>query len=335
MSDQQRPDHGRSSMPIAIAIATLVAAPRGTRADDAAAPAVAAEPAPSAAEPAPPPAPAPAPPAPYSLAWQLRPAAAVSVVRADTVVATFHDANGDGNTEVTTLLGSYKLSAHFAPLVRVAVVRSTPSAGAQATAISNPLVGVTWAPATAAPLKVGVLAAMTLPLGSGGGDTPDMAAAAAGKAGAMARSAMDNALFAVNDVGLITGVDVAYVEGGFTVQAEATVFELIRARGAMVQPDLVKTNFTSGLHAGYFVTSWLSLGGELRYQRYLSTPAFIAADATGQLRDTMTAAIGVRGHIKLGGGRWLRPGLAYARGLDDPMSGRSYDVIQVDVPFYY
>lgn len=272
------------------------------------------------------------PPAPYSLAWQLRPAAAGNVVRSDTTFAMYTDADGDGATVASTFLASYKVTPTLAPLFRIAVSYDDPAATDGAASISNPLLGVTWAPKLAAPFKLGVFGAVTIPVGSGGGNSPGPRTVT-NRSAVFARSAMDNALFAINDTTAIAGVDLAFVESGFTVQAELTLFELIRVRGDEVQPDKAKTNFTSGLHAGYFPLPWLSVGAELRYQRYLSTPMFV--EATPALRDTVSAAVGVRGHIQLAGKRWLRPGIAYSRGLDDPMSGRSYDVVQIDVPYSF
>jgi hypothetical protein len=227
------------------------------------------------------------------------------------------------------------VSPRLAPLVRVAVVADAPAAGPGATTMSNPLVGMIWGRPIAPAVKLGLFGAFTLPLGGGGGDAPDPADAATIRAGIPARSAMDNALFAVNDHALIAGADVAWVRGGVTVQAEVTVFQLTRVRGEDMQPDRSRTNATAGVHVGWFATPWLSLGTELRYQRWLSTPKAIAADPTGAIRDNLTAAVGVRGHVQLAGGRWLRPGLAYARPLDEPMQARSYDIIQIDVPFVF
>jgi hypothetical protein len=278
------------------------------------------------------PSPASADPPPYSLAWQLRPAAAGNVLRSDTAFAMYADADGDGATVASTFLASYKVTPTLAPLFRIAVSYDDPAAAEGATSMSNPLLGVTWAPKVAAPFKVGVFGAVTIPVASGGGNSPD-AQTATNRSAVLARSAMDNALFAVNDVTPMAGIGVAYVEGGLTVQAEVTLLELIRVRGDEVQPDRAKTNFTSGLHAGYFPLPWLSVGAELRYQRYLTTPMFVEANPAA--RDTVSAAVGVRGHVKLSGKRWLRPGIAYSRGLDDPMSGRSYDVVQIDVPYAF
>jgi hypothetical protein len=279
--------------------------------------------------------PAPAPP-PYSLGWQLRPAGVATAVRADTAIATYGDATGDGATVVSTWLASYRATPTLAPLVRVAVSRDVPPAGDGdgATGLSNLLLGVAYAPrGLPAPWRAALYGLVTLPVGTGGGNAPDATMAAVNRAAVLARSGMDNALFAVNDATAIVGGDVAWVRGGLTVQGEVTMFELVRVRGADVQPDAARTNLTSALHVGWFPARAVSVGAELRYQRFLSTPAAVAAMPA--LRDTLSAAVGVRAHVRLGPTRWLRPGLAYARGLDDPMTGRGYDVVLVDVPLSF
>ena len=52
-------------------------------------------------------------------------------------------------------------------------------------------------------------------------------------------------------------------------------------------------------------------------------------------RQQATLGLGPRLHFKLGETRWLRPGLSYTRALDDPMKGKGYDILQLDVPFAY
>jgi hypothetical protein len=120
-----------------------------------------------------------------------------------------------------------------------------------------------------------------------------------------------------------------------TVQAEATLFQLTRVRGAAMETDAHRTNSTAGLFVGWTPRPALAIAGELRYQRWLSTPAPITADKTGASRDNLSAAIGVRTRIDLGGGRVLRPGISYARGVDDPMSARSYQIVQIDLPLAF
>jgi len=292
--------------------------------DQPAAPAPAEQLAPSASAPK---------PAPYSLPWQLRPVVAASVVRSDTASAFFEDAasGNHGTTTATTLLASYKVAEGFAPLARIGAVNYAPPTGPSKTVFVNPVVGGTYAIAPAKNLRVAFFLGFALPLGQGGGDSPDPATAAAVAAGVLARSAMDNAMFAVNYFTTFPGVGVAYVGHGLTVQAEATVLELVRARGekAKSSADGARTNFTSGLHVGYFVVPMLSLGAELRYQRWLANDS-VPSDAP--TRDTLTFALGPRLHVQLADKIWFRPGLAYARGIDDPMSNQSYNVVQLDLP---
>jgi hypothetical protein len=89
------------------------------------------------------------------------------------------------------------------------------------------------------------------------------------------------------------------------------------------------------LHLGYFFIPALSAGAELRYQRWLSTPLAIKADTTGKLRDTLTMAVGLRAHFKLSDTVSLHPGIAYARGLDDPLAAAQYNIVQLDVPVQF
>ena len=93
---------------------------------------------------------------------------------------------------------------------------------------------------------------------------------------------MDNAMFLVNDFAVFPGVDFAYVSHGFTAQVEATLFQLWRVKGdkgpTPKNPDSSKTNLTMGLHIGYFFIPQLSVGAEIRHQRFLSTPLAVKND---------------------------------------------------------
>ncbi len=279
----------------------------------------------------PPPAP---PPPPYSLPWQLRPVTAANVVRSDTTVS-FHELAGQSaSTVASTLLVSYKVLPRFAPLVRLAYIHNAPgSAPGSGNALVNPLVGATSSFDLAPGLKLAVFLGFTVPIGQGGDKPAGMSAtAAAAAAGINARSAMDNALFAVNYFTAIPGLGLAYTRAGFTAQVEATVLQLVRVRHADIEKDSSRTNFTTGLHLGYFVIPKLSVGGELRMQRWLSSPAVLTMFP--ERRETISFAIGPRGHFKLGN-RWLRPGIAYAQGLDAPMKTRKDRIVQVDIPFVF
>ncbi|HEX4475287.1 MAG TPA: hypothetical protein VH142_09440 [Polyangiaceae bacterium] len=284
---------------------------------------------------------APPPPkkAPYSLPFNLRPTAAATVLRLDSPFAFYKDPGSgkSGSTIAPVLTFSYKVVDHFAPVLRLGVVEnSPPSPGKSGTDFLNPVVGGTYVFDLTPEFHLGLFLGFAVPVGTGGGDHPDAGQKLALAAGIRARSAMDNAMFAVNDFVVFPGVDLAYVSHGFTAQAEATLLQLTRVRGAGdPTTDSSRTNFTAGLHVGYFFVPAFSFGAELRHQRWLSTPKAVAADKTGAARDTTTIAFGPRFHIKVGKDKWLRPAVAFVLPLDDPMSKASYKIIQVDVPFAF
>lgn len=290
------------------------------------------------------PAPAPAKP-PYSIPFQLRPVASVTVLRTDTSFAFYDDpvADDDGTTVASMLLASYKLSDNLCPLVRVGMVSNSPPNTDGAAGFLNPVLGLSYILPLLPELRAAFFFGAALPLGSGGGDSPDPAKVASNAAGIRARSAMDNAMFAVNDLVLFPGASLAYVNHGLTVQIEATILELIRVRGedavnaqgAALNPDATRTNMTAGLHVGYFFMPELSGAIELRHQRWLSTPTAIENDATGTLRDTTTIAIGPRVHFKVGENSWIRPALALAIGLDDPLERWESRSVQLDIPVIF
>jgi hypothetical protein len=316
-----------------------------------------AEPAAAEAPPAEPAAAKPKPP-PYSLPWQLRPVVAATVFRSDTAVAFYKNPTTEksGFTVASMLLGSYKVTENFAPMVRLGLVGNSPPEGSNTggmtpkpikgkTNFLNPVLGATYALKPAKPLRLAFFLGVTIPVGGGGGDTPDPSAAAANAAGIRARSAMDNAMFSPNDFTIFPGVGFAYVAGGFTAQVEGTLLQLMRVKGKdNPATDASKTNLTMGLHLGYFVLPMLSFGGEIRHQRFLSTPKAVEADDNPAntpalepqgLRDTTTFAIGPRGHFKFTNSIWFRPGVAFAMGLDNPLKDAKYKIVQLDLPFSF
>ena len=216
-------------------------------------------------------------------------------------------------------------------VARLGMVANDPTPGKSAFSFVNPLLATYYSWKLPEGFRVAAFLGLTLPVGMGGGDKPDAAVAAATASGILARSAMDNAMFAVNDLTIIPGFDLGYIGRDITVQVEMTVLQLNRVRGAAAQPDKFRTNLTMGAHVGFFIVPQLSFGTEVRYQRWLSTPTAVKKDTTGTLRDNVTLAFGLRTHWKAGKAI-LRPGLSYTRGLDKPMDGKDYNIVQLDLP---
>jgi hypothetical protein len=262
--------------------------------------------------------------APYTLPWQLRSIIPGHGARLDSAFAFYDDKNGNsgGVAIASTVSGSYKILPEFAVLLKLGFVNNNPPANApSAISFVNPLVGGLYSFKLSDDFRLGFFLGMTAPLGMGGGNSPDPATQSANSAGILARSAMDNALFAVNYFTVIPGVDLAYIAHGFTFQIEATVLQLTRVRGEQVDKDPARTNFTSGLEVGYAFTPYISIESELRYQRWLEnqTVAASASPAT----ENLSFAVGPRFQFKAGD-LTMKPGIAYAQGISGPMARGGY-----------
>jgi hypothetical protein len=238
------------------------------------------------------------------------------------------------------LLASYKVTPELAPLVRLGYVSVSPPSvdGApepdSASGLANPVIGATYALKPTPELKLGLFLGVALPFGSGGGNDPDLPTRVAMLGGGIpARSAMDNALFAMNYLTVIPGAGLAYVASGFTAQVELTVLQLTRVKGEKLDTDTSRTNVTTGVHLGYFVIPELSLGAELRHQRWLFKPQMVAANEDA--RDTSSFAVGPRVHLQLSDTIWFRPAIAYARPIDKPVSDSNMNIVQIDLPLSF
>jgi hypothetical protein len=236
------------------------------------------------------------------------------------------------------------LTASYAPIKQLSVFARAgwvdlllPSPASSSNAFTNVAIGALWADKVLPDLRLAATLGTGLPVGQGGGDTPDAGEAAAMAAGNLARSRFEGStMFSQNDLSPFVGGDIAWVSRGFTLQAEATIFELIRVRGSAVDPDATKTSLTMGAHAGYLFVPEFSFGVEVRDQTFLSTPA--AVDAGKTSRNWVTVGGGPRVNLRLGEHVWLRPGLAYLQPLNNPsptMSASSYHIVQLDLPLTF
>lgn len=297
--------------------------------------------------------PPPPPRSTYSIPWQLRSIGVSTGVRADTTFASYEDTGGRrGSTVASGLTLGFKIpgiggqGTGLGLVGRVMMVEDTapaasgdagaPAAPGGGVAVVNPLVGAVAAAKLGRWLRGNAFLGFTAPIGAGGGDSPDKGLANARTKGNAARAGMDGALFAVNDRAIASGLGLAFVGHDLTVQIEATIIQMNRTRGEDVQPEASKTNFTSGLHAGYFFTRAVSFGSELRYQRWINAPFAVENDRTETSRDNLTVAGGPRLHLDVGGAS-VHPGVAYWRGLDKPLAASTpnYNGVQFDVPVVF
>jgi len=173
--------------------------------------------------------------------------------------------------------------------------------------------------------------ALAIPVGMGGGDDPDTNTRTAVRAGIQARLAMDNALFAQNYLTPVVGLGAAWTYRGLTVQAEATVLQLIRVRGEAKDPDEARTNFTVGAHVGYRIIPQLTASAEVHYQHWLWTPSALAENLRGQF----TTTLGLRANLPVTHAGILRPGVAFSLPVGGAMETNNYWEVQLDIPFAF
>ena len=265
----------------------------------------------------------------YTLPFAMRPAVAPNLVRIDAAYA-IHD---KATATASTITGGYKPfdGTDLGFYARVGVVHNSVDAGKNAGGIGNPLLFALFTPEVAPKVRLGFFSGLTLPIGMGGGDVAKTDAVRAGVGGGIyARQAMDNALFATNYMTPTVGASIAWIDKGFTLQAEATALYLVRVRGESLDKEPARTNFTSGVHAGYLIANLVNVGVEAHYQRWLSTPAAVQKDSS--FRDQMTVGGGARVNVPLTDSILARPGIAYFHPVDDPMAKNGYRVVQIDVP---
>ncbi len=280
-----------------------------------------------------PPEPAPQPVAPpgpmararYSLPWNLRPAIAPNILRLDVALAF----NSLGMNTATIFTGGGKPIASLPDLGfygRVGAVTYGPDASSGHATFVNPLLFALWTPQVAPGFRLPIFLGVTVPTGTGSDASPLQRSTFA--SGIYTRQAMDNAMFAANYLTVTAGAGLAWISHGFTAQAEFTVLQLTRVWGESVDADASRTNFTTGLHAGYQVVPWLTVSAEAHYQHWLSTPASVSANAL--TRSQFTLGAGVRANIPAGS-VLLRPGVAVFFPTGGQMRAVDATIVQLDL----
>jgi len=324
---------------LALSLAAVVAAPRVAHATKAEKVTLDEDsgPTPKPAEEAPPPTESEDPPKvkrvipPYSLPWQLRPVLPTTLLRSDTSLAFY---GNNGASIVSLIHGSYKFDPHIGMFGKLTVMEDSPPTGAGGFGLANPLVGGNVGLWPAKGIKLGLSLGLTVPVGAGGSNSTDKGAQNTNVAAMQARSGFDNALFMPDYFSILPGVDVAWVTKNLTLQAELNIVFLTKVRGRQ-QEKSANQDFSTGLHAGYFFFPFLSAGLDFRYQTWISTPRHVQDDPSHYSRDNLTFGLGPRFHIKLSEDLKFRPGMSMSFGLDQPMAGSHYKILQLDLPFYF
>lgn len=262
-------------------------------------------------------------PAPYSAPFQLRSAVAGNVIKSDTALAF-----SDGGTAIGSyLMGGIKILPDTALIFRVGLAALSPVAGNASPAVMNPQLGVLWSPKVAEDFRISPFVSVTIPVGMGGGDTPDAAVNASLASVRQARFSLDSAISLPNHLWVTAGLSAAWIRYGLTLQLEATVVQGVQVRGPDAVDDAV-TNSISGAFVGYSIIPALNVGAELRYQRFLSTPASVEKNA--ELRDQLSFAVGARAHLHLDP-LTIRPGVSFGHAIGGVVSEVNTNAVLFDL----
>lgn len=267
--------------------------------------------------------------APVLVPFGLRGVGVGTGIRLDQTFATYTASDKAYQESVHLLGGSVKIGNSFAVSVRTGFERYGQPDKPTTTALLNTVIGGQYSAKLSSTLRFAGLLGVALPTANGAGNGPDPDVAAAHKAGSLARGLMNGVLFTPNEVYALFGADLAFVSRGFTAQVEVTVAPGARVRGEVATPDTSKVNSVNGIALGYYIVPQLSVGAELWYQRWLSTPASVEKDSS--LRDALSVVGGVRGHIDAGGVKF-RPGVSYGVGVRGTLSDKHVHMLQLDVP---
>lgn len=269
----------------------------------------------------------------------IRPAIAPTLARVETAI----NARRDGVSAVTLLTaGAAIIPAKLGVYARIGVTHSMLATNNPATnqiatgAVANPLLFALFTPEIASGLRLSLALAATIPVGTGGGDAPSALSASSIASGPMTRSAMDNALFAVNYAAIAPGASLAYLIRGLTFQVDVTVFQLFRTRGerSPSATDALRTNFTGGLSVGYLLHPMLTVSAEVHYQHWISAPNLLSAPSAPP-PNQLSATVGVRANIALSRTVLARPGIAFSMGLGGAMADRECKIVHLDAPITF
>ena len=272
----------------------------------------------------------------YALPWTMRPAIAPTLARIESSVG----ARNDGVAAVTLLtVGAAILPTRLGVYVRWGAAHATLAPNhVPAGAATNPLLMALYTPELTRGLRLSAFAAVTIPVGAGGGNAPQALSASTIATGVPTRSAMDNALFAVNYCTPIAGLGVAWMRAGWTLQLEVTVLQLLRVRGENHRSatDAMRTNFTAGASVGYLLHRYVTASAELHYQRWLSAPNLLQpASGPAPSVDQASFELGVRGNLALSPTLLVRPGISFGMGFNGAMADREYKVVHFDLPLTF
>jgi hypothetical protein len=218
---------------------------------------------------------------------------------------------GGGTMLLSVLTGGYDLNPSLRLYGSFGLARNAPPLGDNGFALSNPLLGARYTLFLGETYRLALHGGAILPIGAGGGDKADVPVLFATQ---RARGVYAE-LFDPNYLTLFLGAEFSARFGSLLTSARLDFDESLRTRGSKASPDADKTRLHARAHVGYVVVREPQLEPfvELRYQMFLSSPAFLNNDPPS--RDILFGALGVSLRVLP-----VTLSLSYLRALDPPLT---------------
>lgn len=298
---------------------------------------------PQAAPPAPSAPTAPAPPAPATLAAPATPAtpAPPAAPAASAAPATPAAETAPAPLGITASLAgtAQHQEEDQRTFMMVAAVQYTRPAGPRffgrigwvhaddgATSLSNPLIGASLPFSLPRSFGLDLHVFGTLPVGTGGGDDADPNALRASLMG----TDWHGPMFAPNHLTAAGGAKLSFAHPPVFASLDASLYYLSRVRGEEIDPIGPSVTLTATkLIVAFAVSSRFSAYAGAAQIRYWGEPEFLQGSSPSA-RDDHYAFAGLEAGFVLGG-QQVRPGLLYARAVDLPKSGRSFQLAELSV----
>ena len=254
-------------------------------------------------------------------------------MRIDTVVAPYQYQEANALETVLFVSAQIRLSPIVGLQARWGIVNNRVASGDQnRTGIVNPQIGAMVAFPIGPFFRFAASTSVGLPFASGS-DPDDTDGQLLQRQAMLARSAMDNNAFTPNDLGVPTGLSLAFIHRGVTAQVDGTIIPSGRVRHTGAEGDSARVNSTFGFFLGYMFVPEFSLGAELRYQYFILPPPIVDKDPSA--RDNLSAGAGMRFDIELSDTSHMRPGLCLSTGLSGYVEQQSFHMVQFDVPISF
>jgi hypothetical protein len=241
--------------------------------------------------------------------------------------ATIWQDEPDQTTTLTIVSVSRQIGERTSLFCRLGMVHDRSTVEPRAWGVSNPAAGATLQLRLPGRLELGLVLGTTLPIGSGGGDTPTRPDALRAM---LNGTDWGGPMFGPNHLDLFEGLRLAASLGRLTVRLRSTLHPALRVRGERNDSLGRWVVFTSsGLSATCALGRMARVLGELAETRFLNHPPFLG-QAPGDRSDHYAVA-GLALALGVGGGRELRPTVSVARAVDAPKNRRDFRLVEVEL----